>query len=121
MITQVSPPVAINQATNRANVVKGTATVQTTDETTILASQAGYYQDVTEIMIANTSATATRVDIRDATAGTVRMSLYIPAGDTRGIVFSFPYPQTAVTNNWTAQASGAVTDLRIFMKGILTL
>lgn len=97
-------------------VTDATVTISaSTSETTILGAVAATYLDVTAVMIANTSATATRVDFRDDTGGTVRFSIYCPAGDTRGVVFRRPRPQTAQNKNWTAQSSASVTDLRIFM------
>lgn len=96
-----------------------TTTITTsTAETTVVTALASTFLDVTSVMIANTSATATRVDFRDTTAGSVLFSIYCPAGDTRGIVVHTPMPQTSVNTNWTAQSSVSVTDLRILMKFI---
>lgn len=100
-------------------VTQQTTTISaSTAETTILTAVASTFLDVTSIIAINTSATALRIDIRDATAGTVRMALYLPAGDTRGFVFQVPAPQTAVNNNWTAQCSASVTDVRIFVQAV---
>jgi len=87
-----------------------------TSETTILTQVASTFLDVTALWVANTSATATRIDIRDTTAGSVRFSIYVPAGDTRGAVMTRPIKQTTVNTNWTAQSSTSVTDLRIFIQ-----
>jgi len=93
-------------------------TLTTTTETTIIAQAAGVFHDLTAIIIANTSGTAVRVDIRDATAGTVRIPFYVPAGQTVGAVFSTPFKQATANNNWTAQLSGAVTDVRISTQAV---
>lgn len=89
-----------------------------TAETTILAAVASTFLDLTAVMVSNTSATAARVDFRDTTAGTIRFSLYVPAGDVRGMVLQVPRPQAAVNTNWTAQSSASVTDLRVYMQAV---
>jgi len=109
--------VVLNQV--RDLTTHGTATISTTSETTILsAAGAGVYLDLTAITIANTSATDVRVDIRDASSGTVRLSFLAPAGQTVGAVFQVPVTQAAANNAWTAQLSSAVTDVRVFMQAV---
>jgi len=105
-------PVALQQ--NRTGVKMATAvTVTNTTETTLVAAGgAGVFNDLTLVACINTSATPVRVDIRDATAGTVRFPLYVPAGDMRGYMNPILIPQTTAANNWTFQASASVTDLR---------
>ena len=91
-----------------------TITSSTSETTIVTAGGAGVYNDLVAIVISNTSATATRVDIRDDTAGTILFSLYIPAGDMRG--FALPgasIPQTATNKNWTAQCGTSVDGVRI--------
>lgn len=85
-----------------------------TSETTIVTAAASTFNDLTALIISNTSATSTRIDFRDTTAGSVLFSLYIPAGDMRGIAFNRPVPQTSVNTNWTAQSATSVTDLRVY-------
>ena len=103
----------------RALVTSSTTTLTTTTETTILAAGgAGVFHDITALTFANTSATAVRVDIRDVTAGSIILSFYLPASDTRGAVFQTPQPQTTANSAWTAQLSGAVTDVKIFIQAI---
>lgn len=85
-----------------------------TAETTVVTAAASTFNDLTAIIISNTSATATRVDFRDTTAGSVLFSFYVPAGDTRGATYNRPLPQTSVNTNWTAQSSASITDLRIY-------
>ncbi len=99
---------------DRALVSQNTVTVSTTTETTLLAAVAATFLDLTYIKCSNTSTTATRVDIRDATAGTVRMTIACPAavGPCEGEVFQVPWKQTTVNNNWTIQLGTAVTDVR---------
>lgn len=92
-----------------------TISASTSETTIITAGAAGIFNDLVMVVVSNTSASATRVDFRDATAGTIIFSLYSPAGQPAG--FSLPgqsIPQTSSANNWTAQSSASVTDLRIF-------
>lgn len=78
-------------------------TLSSTAETTLIAAVGGVFNDITTITIANTSTTATQVDFRDSTAGTVRWTAYVPGTDMRGIVFSVPLPQASTSSNWTAK------------------
>jgi len=93
-----------------------------TSETTVLAAgAAGIFHDLTMVTIANTSATAVRVDFKDATSGTIRFSLYAPAGATVGFSCDTdPVEQASAAANWTATSSASVTDLRIFVKARAT-
>ena len=84
-----------------------------TTETTIVTAAASVFNDLSAIWFNNTSATATRVDVRDTTAGSVIWQIYVPAGDIRGISFNTPYPQTSVNTNWTATCATSITDLRV--------
>ena len=91
-----------------------TIAASTTETTIVTAGAAGIFHDLLALILANTSGTAARVDFRDATAGSVIFSVYLPAGDTRVISFGdSPWPQATAANNWTAQSSASVTDLRI--------
>jgi hypothetical protein len=85
----------------------------TTTETTLVAAVASTFNDLLSLVVINTSATATQVDFRDSTGGTVRLSLYIPAGETRGIALNTPMPQSAVNNAWTARCGVAVSSIII--------
>lgn len=100
-------------------VVTQTTTISaSTSETTVLTAVASTFLDITAITIANTSTTGVRVDIRDATAGSVKFSWWVPSSQTMGAVFSVPIPQSAVNNNWTVQSSASVTDLRVYVVAV---
>jgi hypothetical protein len=93
----------------------------TTETTIITAGATDTFNDIVAIIGANTSATAVRIDIRDQVstvtvpAGAGILPLYLPAGDTRGITLGgVTLPQTNAGQAWTAQASAAVTDIRIW-------
>lgn len=88
----------------------------TTAETTVLTAGAtNVFNDVFSVIFANTGAISTKVDVRDATAGTIILTVYVPAGETRG--FTLPagsgYSQTTAANNWTAQCASATTAMEI--------
>ncbi|MNY03394.1 hypothetical protein D3C86_1360080 [compost metagenome] len=88
--------------------------LSTTNETTLIPAIATAINDITNIVITNTSATDVRVDFRDTTGGTVKLSVMVRASDTKMLPFSNSVlKQTAVNTNWTAQLSAAVTDVRI--------
>ena len=85
----------------------------TTTETSLIAAVASTFNDLASVIVINTSATATQVDFRDSTAGTIRLSLYVPAGDTRGATFTTPLPQNAVNTAWTAKCGTSVASVII--------
>lgn len=85
----------------------------TTSETTIVTAVGSTKLDVVSITLTNSGASATKVDVRDTTGGTIRWTGYVPATDMRGIVFPVPMPQTTVNTNWTAQCSVATTALEV--------
>jgi hypothetical protein len=90
-------------------------TITTTTETTIATAVASTFLDLYGLIITNTSSTTVNVAIKDATAGTTRLNLSVPANDTRG--FMLPeggaIKQAVVNNNWTATSSSAVSSLII--------
>lgn len=90
-------------------------TIANTTETTIITAAASTFHDLYGLIIANTSATATSVAIKDATAGTTRMNIAIPAGQTAGFMLDAgsAVTQAVVNNNWTATAAASVTSLEI--------
>lgn len=95
--------------------VQTTTITSSTSETTIVTADASYKLDIYHLVIANTSASACEVTIKDATSGTTREIFYVPAGDTRG--FSLPVdsaiPQNAANNNWTATCGSSVASIKI--------
>lgn len=106
--------VVVNSIRDLKGVQKTTIT-SSTGETTIVTAVASTFLDLYGLIIANTSATATSVTIKDATSGTTRAILRIPAGDTRGFILteSAAIPQAAVNNNWTATCADSVASIEI--------
>lgn len=97
--------------------VQKTSISVATETTVVTAGAAGVFNDVYAIVVTNKSATSVFVDFKDATAGTVRMTLAAPANDTRG--FTVPVDsamvQAVAANNWTATVSSAVSSIEITM------
>jgi hypothetical protein len=95
--------------------VQKTSISVATETTVVTAGAAGVFNDVYAFVCTNKSATNVFVDFRDATAGTVRMTLAVPASDTRG--FTVPVDsamvQAVAANNWTATVSAAVSSIEI--------
>lgn len=86
-----------------------------TSEVPIISSGAtGVYNDLMNVMVLNTSASAARVDFRSIANQAVEFALYIPAGDTRGMASPHVWPQSNPAASWTAQSSTSVSDIRIY-------
>lgn len=87
----------------------------TTTETTIITAASSVFNDLYGLILANTGASATKVSIRDDTAGTVRAIVYVPVGETRGFMLpaASTMSQTATNKNWTAQCGTATTSLEV--------
>lgn len=92
-----------------------TTITSSTAETTILTSVASTFLDIYGLILTNTSATVTKVSIRDATAGGTISVFEVPPTDTRGFMLPLDssIPQAAVTNNWTAQCGTSVASLEV--------
>ncbi len=92
-----------------------TTITSSTAETTIVTADVTYKLDLYGLILTNTSATATKVTIKDTTSGTTRMVFYVPATDTRGFMVSEDsgHKQTAANNNWTATCGTSVASLEV--------
>lgn len=92
-----------------------TTITSSTTETTIITAIASTFLDIYGLILSNTSATATEVTVRDATAGGTISSFMVPAGDTRGIMLPLDsaIPQATVNNNWTATCGTSVASLKV--------
>jgi len=95
--------------------VQHTTITSSTSETTIATAAASTFLDLYGLIITNTSATACSVTIKDATAGTTRLVVEVPATDTRGFMAneSAAIPQATVNNNWTATCGTSVASIEI--------
>lgn len=92
-----------------------TTITSSTSETTIASAVASTFLDLYGLIVTNTSATAVNVAIKDSTAGTTRLNIAVPAGETRGFMLpeSAAIKQATVNNNWTATCSGSVASVII--------
>lgn len=90
-----------------------TLTASTSETTLLAAGGSGVFLDLTYLKCSNTSATASAISIRDATAGTVRDTLVCPAaiGPCEGNVYRVPFAQTTSNANWTIQAGTGASSL----------
>lgn len=95
--------------------IQNTTITSSTSETTIVTAVASTFLDLYGLVLANKSATATLVTIKDATAGTTRAIIHVPAGDTRGFMLDpgAAIPQATVNNNWTATCGTSVDSLYV--------
>ena len=98
------------------DIVSGVAAVTDGSSTSVIAAQGASIRTyVTDVIIANSSATAVTVDLRDGAAGSVKATFPVPA-NTSGVVFSFRTPlkftaNTAVCADPSAAASTVTTTL----------
>lgn len=101
-------------------VTDNNITLTNTSETTLIAAGGvGVFHDLTMLILSNTSSSSVRVDIRDATAGTILLSLLLAAtGGGAVMAFVVPKNQATANNNWTAQLSGSVTDVRVYAQAV---
>lgn len=90
-------------------------TASTSETTIVTAGAAGVFNDLYGLILANTGATTTKVDIRDATAGSIIMTLEVPTLETRGFMIpaGCAVPQTTAANNWTAQCASSTSSLQV--------
>lgn len=94
---------------------KATLSNSTSETTIVTAGAAGVFNDLYGLILANTGATTTKADIRDATSGTIIATIEVPTLETRG--FMLPagsgIAQTTAANNWTAQCTAATTAMEV--------
>lgn len=116
MLTKSGKTVIVDGAPRELKGTQKATLSNTTSETTIItAGGSGVFDDVYGLVLANTGATTTKVDIRDATAGTIIMTFEVPTLETRGFMVSAgsAVSQTTANNNWTAQCAAATTAMEI--------
>lgn len=97
-------------------VVEQTQISASTAETTIVAAGgSGIFKDLYGLILANTGASATKVTIKDDTAGTTRAVIYVPAGETRGFMLPSDsgIPQAVANKVWTATCGTSTTALEV--------
>lgn len=100
-------------------VAKGSATLTSTTETTLIsAAGVGTFIDIITLIFTNSSSTPTRVEVRDATGGSVILTVSLAGNGGAVINLPTPLPQTTANNNWTVKLSTAVTSVYCFGLGM---
>lgn len=117
MFDKFGRQVVLQQTVRDLIGTQATTISASTTETNIVTAAASTFNDLMMLIVSNTSsATNTRIDIRDTTGGSVLFSLQSNGGQPP-IGFSLggvAIPQTTVNTSWTAQCTGSVTDIRIY-------
>lgn len=118
----------VTTAGNIRELVAAQTTViaASTAETTIItAGGAGVFNDLSCLVITTTDVAASVLTIKDATAGTTRITLHLPATAAKDgpLVIPFPIPlaQATANANWTITCSvnaGAVAVSAVFVKNL---
>lgn len=121
--TDLKGRVVTTGAPRALKTYQATTITSSTAETTVLTAVASTFLDVYGVIIANTSTTATEVTFKDATGGTTRFTIYVPAGDTRGFMLPIDaaHPQATVNNNWTATCGTSVASVKITMLAVKSI
>jgi len=102
-----------------SQVTQQTSISSSTSETTVLtAGASGVFHDITSIIFANTSGTATTATVKDATSGTTRLIIECPANDTIGFSFSHPMIQAAAAGNWTVTSDQSIAALEVTVNAV---
>ena len=92
-----------------------TTITSSTAETTIVTAVASTFNDLYGLTLANSSASATKVTLKDSTSGTTRWVGYVPAGDTRGFMLDpgAALAQATVNTIWTITCGTSVASLDV--------
>lgn len=98
-----------------------TSITGSTSATTIVTADASNQLDLVGLILANTSASGTEVQLLNDDGTTLRATFYVPPTDTRGIVFPVPFKQTAVNKTWKMITVTSISSLKVtaqFVKNI---
>lgn len=104
-------------------VFQFTTITSSTAETTVLTGDVSNMLDVYGVIATNNSATVTKLTFKDATGGTTRFSLEVPALETRGFMLhcDCAYNQATANANWTATCGTSVNNVDIAMFAFKTI
>lgn len=112
MVDVRSRLVAYGSSPREFSTVSTVTLTASTAETTLIAAVASTFNDITFLCIQADS--ATRIDLRDTTGGSVKLPVSVLAGETVIVkIGSQPLKQTTVNTNWTVQSSASVSSVRI--------
>lgn len=94
-----------------------TCTASTSEQDIVAAGGASVKLHLLGLIVTNTSATGTEIEIRDAAAGSVVLRFYAPPNQTTGVMLPrFVFPQTTANNKWTAKTVTSVSS--VYVTGI---
>ncbi len=100
---------------------QNTTITSTTAATVVVTAVASTFLDLTALVLTNISATGSEVQLLDDDGTTVRMVFFIPAFETRGIVFTTPFTQPTVNKTWKIKTVTSIASLKVtaqFIKNI---
>jgi hypothetical protein len=106
------PLAVVSSVVRQRHGIQKTTITSSASETTIVSATQNQVNDLYGLVIANTSASAATVTIKDSTGGTTRFILAVPAGETRGFMVGLDgaIPQYAgKNNNWTATCTSVAS------------
>jgi hypothetical protein len=120
LATDLKGRVVTTGAPRALKVTQQTTITSSTSETTVLTAVTSTFLDVYGVIVTNTSATVTKVTFKDATAGTTRFVIEVPATETRGFMLPLDaaHVQAATNNNWTATCGTSVASVEITMLAV---
>lgn len=108
------PGVAAIGSVLRASISDQNTTItSSTAATTIVTAVAATYLDLVSLVLTNTSATGSEVQLYNDDGTTARSVFYVPANDVRGIVFSTPFIQAAVNKTWKLATITSIASLKV--------
>jgi hypothetical protein len=99
------------------DLVSGVAAITDGTSTSVIASSgAGVKTYITDAVVANSSATALTVDLRDGAAGSVKATFMVPAGSAAHKTFVSPLAGSAATA-WCADPSTSASTITVTLTG----
>jgi hypothetical protein len=103
---------------NLEDIVTGTATITDGSSTSVIsAAGSGVKIYVTSVVVSNSSATPAEVDIRDGTAGSVKLTLPVPPSKS-GVIFNPPVPLPFSANTAiAADPDASLTSIKVTIIG----
>jgi hypothetical protein len=92
---------------------QNTTITSSTSATTIVSAIAATYCDLLSLVLTNTSSSGSEVQLLNDDGTTVRSAFYVPANDTRGIVFSEPFMAATVNVTWKLKTVTSIASLKV--------
>ncbi len=90
-----------------------TTITSSTVATIIVTGVGSTFLDLTSLVLTNISATASEVQLLDDDGTTIRAVFHVPAGDTRGAVFTTPFKMVTAGNTWKLKTVTSIASLKV--------